>query len=1705
MKIKGAFPVRWAAQDGQPGTGVTIVQTTTRYAKSTSGTTSPTSGWQTSVPDVPDGQYLWTWVYVRYSDGTETNAYSVARMGIDGRGILSSSVTYSQQATSVDPTTITNWGAFPSTLTDGYWLYTKTHVVYSDNESTDSYSVSQVGVGSYYAGCQEYWAKGISDVTPPEGSPIAGTYVNGQTIPISGTWSQDRVQTTDDEPYLWNFEVSADSRGNRYVTQAICIGNFAKGIVSIVESYAISSYGSADSGRSYPSDIASGDWKDEQNAAPPTESKRYQWNRTVVTYNDDSTDTHYHVSAVKGVDGKGAVYIDLDNENDSMLYDGQGTLVSGEVTSSISLYANGAKVVSTPTFSIKEKSSSVTASIDKDSNNMPIVKVSGITSNAGYVIVQCTYNGVNYTSRMTIKRLVGVDKYEIVLNHTAVTYNETKGTLSNAFITLNIYRTAQNGTRTRVSNTTSLNTLNLMAKVYPNGVDTNAEYITFNSSAVGTIILTAAKASVYTNFAVVLFKNNVEIDRETVPINKVEDGSEGHGAIILDLDNENDAMLYDGAGNLKSGNVTSQGKLLDAGEDKTSDVSTWSLRNLKNLSGTISSSGLITITGISADSGSAIAVATYGGKEYTSQITIKKLVGVDKYEIVCTPNALTYNTTKGTGSSQNVVVKIYRTAQNGTRSLVAKLANYSLKLRYYLTNSSGKEFGPNNIADGTSSTSYNNGVTRPLSADTYTQYRFELLDANDQVLDVETVPISKTSDGDSGSAGPGAKSIYATTFEKPSNPTGATPWTASGTIWSENPVEDTLIPITQQGDWIKEEDGYMRAPAIGSNQSTTQTIMFITTSSNQVIHIRAKSSTSSYAKLYIGKVDNSQPTSSGNYERVISGTSQDTGDIALTIANAGQHFICICYTRGGNYGSDLYAKFIVGQRPIWRSDAKTYNSSGAIDTWTTPIKMSGNGSDEATQMRANLILQSSFLATRMDQWLTKNGVTTNGLDGRNGYKGNPDYALSYKELLAQNMYDTNGDQRLLANTWYTLSFWAKADPYIQIDKYETSTAYGFAKVKPIYFEAGVQNTIWVNGFVSSSALNENKSLRVFVYGDGENEGWGSTIASVKITATSSTTASATFTVPTTGWYNIMAYVYLEPSGGNSAVNGHTATVNWYRIDRGMRLMSYLYPTRGTQSTYTAIDTSAGRIKDGEFISNSSSPTDNNAEWLLSEVWTRHTLTFKTRSSIPSSIQQLIFRMHQASNGVYVCMPKLEQGTIATAFCTNDNDVADMAVDDTGFPNDRNIWVDEPDEPYLWNDERRDFVAYEISGEWKRYFVKSKGMVVPTGVPPTAGGNTFWSEGSRINTLLVNTIVGANASLTFAKTNRFLVTKADGTTVAAGLGGAEDGDYDYPLWIGATYNNRANAPFKVNLLGYMYSTRGYIGSWVIKEQSLYSQLGKINGKLSTDYENQSFVPNLTLNALSGELSAGDILKIDGDGMRMFNGNTTCLRMTSRRISSQIDTSPSTGSGTVSGSYSKSLFLPTATSGYTNSNTWIYKFDLGQMYTNSTIRVQNATIKCTFPTSVGNSRLSYLGGTVSVYLQAGGVKKFLLSSQNIAYGATSVDVTLPFDSNITIDGSTYPEQHYYISYEVEVRFSSSGGSSGSSENKSIIVSNSQYNYSRAIETLLLFGTNGIFNRQSIDTYMWNTEDGFLVRKGNYALRVTSNGVQKSTNGGSSWSNL
>ena len=86
------------AKAGNNGTSVTVSSTSVTYQVGDSGTTKPTGSWNTTVPAVPSGKFLWTKTVVNYSDGNSTEAYSVsykANDGVNGEDAIILSITSS--------------------------------------------------------------------------------------------------------------------------------------------------------------------------------------------------------------------------------------------------------------------------------------------------------------------------------------------------------------------------------------------------------------------------------------------------------------------------------------------------------------------------------------------------------------------------------------------------------------------------------------------------------------------------------------------------------------------------------------------------------------------------------------------------------------------------------------------------------------------------------------------------------------------------------------------------------------------------------------------------------------------------------------------------------------------------------------------------------------------------------------------------------------------------------------------------------------------------------------------------------------------------------------------------------------------------------------------------------------------------------------------------------------------------------------------------------------------------------------------------------------------------------------------------------------------------------------------------------------------------------------------------------------------------
>lgn len=133
---------------GADGKGIKSAAVT--YQASTSGTVIPTGTWQTNIPTVSAGQYLWTRTVIAYTDDSKSTSYSVGRMGTNGtngtngsagRGIKSTAITYQAGPSGTTAPTGTWQTTVPATSVSSPYLWTRTIITYTDDTTSTSYAV----------------------------------------------------------------------------------------------------------------------------------------------------------------------------------------------------------------------------------------------------------------------------------------------------------------------------------------------------------------------------------------------------------------------------------------------------------------------------------------------------------------------------------------------------------------------------------------------------------------------------------------------------------------------------------------------------------------------------------------------------------------------------------------------------------------------------------------------------------------------------------------------------------------------------------------------------------------------------------------------------------------------------------------------------------------------------------------------------------------------------------------------------------------------------------------------------------------------------------------------------------------------------------------------------------------------------------------------------------------------------------------------------------------------------------------------------------------------------------------------------------------------------------------------------------------------------------------------------------------------------
>ena len=231
----------------------------------------------------------------------------------------------------------------------------------------------------------------------------------------------------------------------------------------------------------------------------------------------------------KGDPGENSLKLDLDNDNDSILYDGYGNKISGAVTSQGYLYDGMMQVATDITWSIDTAqtsgvtvknsggatNSNYTGAADAWINTTGKVTVNGVLGDA-VIMVRARYEGQYRYAKLTIKQLINADKYDLIISPNAVSFNTTTETVtSGGTIGVQVWRTPANG-GARANVTSLLATYGLAVSVSPSGIYNN-----------GTITVNATTAKNNANIIVTLTKDNKTQDSETIPINKAANGQNG--------------------------------------------------------------------------------------------------------------------------------------------------------------------------------------------------------------------------------------------------------------------------------------------------------------------------------------------------------------------------------------------------------------------------------------------------------------------------------------------------------------------------------------------------------------------------------------------------------------------------------------------------------------------------------------------------------------------------------------------------------------------------------------------------------------------------------------------------------------------------------------------------------------------------------------------------------------------------------------------------------------------------------------------------------------------------------------------------------------------------------------------------------------------------------------------------------------------------
>lgn len=451
--------------------------------------------------------------------------------------------------------------------------------------------------------------------------------------------------------------------------------------------------------------------------------------------------------------------------------------------------------------------------------------------------------------------------------------------------------------------------------------------------------------------------------------------------------------------------------------------------------------------------------------------------------------------------------------------------------------------------------------------------------------------------------------------------------------------------------------------------------------------------------------------------------------------------------------------------------------------------------------------------------------------------------------------------------------------------------------------------------------------------------------------------------------------------------------------------------------------------------------------------------------------------------------------------------------------------------YVWTkvEDRKAIEAYEAASKAQDTADGKRTVFVAEPKPPYQIGD-LWVDGKELRRC-----VTARSSGTYVATDWAIAVYYDNTKttidggivtsgtiqvagdkkyILAGITGKGSSGDSIRFWAGTTFENRSIAPFRVQQNGKVYmkdavvegeinSIIGNIGRWILSD-------GIIKSKASIDEKAKVKIPAIQLDSINGKILIGENIVLDKLGLSLISNNYEKLRVSNCQI----------------GEYSKYLVAQKHTGeehlyfnvpgGYIfASRTWIPKyikpevakvhfgyFGAGTVLTINQIDILETVPK---PNVQGISVGMRFNGAPSVIctLRCNGVS---VAQTSTYYGGAkmsgeSFSMQMKWAKTFIIDKSNEGDYELEIAVQPLDIYASSGTCAIGKTQGLITV---DFDFTRGSYERTVIANDGLMSCWK-DGVMMMTNAGFIVNFGSYHLKITKEGIKKSTDSGVNWKDV